>query len=198
MLWNWYTVDSCFIASTWRNTTKAKFAGSCVGILCLVIILEALRRLQREYDAYLLRQHRKRNTPVDSSIHEDAGEIECHTDIEANGTDNKRILFSPVPRSSTIAFVRPQRLVPTMVQQAIRALIHTLQFGVAYFVMLTGMYYNGFMMISILAGTYCGWGLFTWEGISIADATIQGPQKEIGILQQTQLEFNIFKSLTIF
>lgn len=64
MLWNWYTVDSCFISSTWRITSKGKFAGSCIGVICLVIVLECLRRLQREYDAYLVKQYRKRNAQV--------------------------------------------------------------------------------------------------------------------------------------
>ena len=64
MLWNWNTVDACFISSTWRITSDGMFAGSCIGVICLVMCLEALRRLQREYDAYLVRQYRKRNESV--------------------------------------------------------------------------------------------------------------------------------------
>lgn len=56
MLWNWYTVDSCFISSTWHITSKGKFAGSCIGVICLVVVLEALRRMQREYDRFLIKQ----------------------------------------------------------------------------------------------------------------------------------------------
>jgi copper transporter 1 len=50
MLWNWYTVDTCFISSTWHNNTKAKFAGSVIGVFLLVIAIEGLRRLARDYD----------------------------------------------------------------------------------------------------------------------------------------------------
>ena len=50
MLWNWYTVDTCFLSSTWHNNTKAKFAGSVVGVFLLVIAIEGLRRLARDYD----------------------------------------------------------------------------------------------------------------------------------------------------
>lgn len=64
MLWNWYTVDSCFISRTWRITSKGMFAGSCIGVICLVICLEGLRRAQREYDAYLVRQYHMQNIQV--------------------------------------------------------------------------------------------------------------------------------------
>jgi hypothetical protein len=57
MLWNWYTVDSCFIASSWHITSKGMFAGSCIGVILLVMALEFLRRSVKEYDRYLIRTH---------------------------------------------------------------------------------------------------------------------------------------------
>ena len=44
MLWNWYTVDSCFIASSWHVTSRGAFAGSCIGVVLLVLLLELLQR----------------------------------------------------------------------------------------------------------------------------------------------------------
>lgn len=35
------------------------FAGSCIGVLLLVMTLEFLRRLGKEYDRYILRQHQR-------------------------------------------------------------------------------------------------------------------------------------------
>ncbi|KAL8896362.1 MAG: hypothetical protein Q9207_007741 [Kuettlingeria erythrocarpa] len=61
MLWNWYTIDSCFITSDWHITSKGGFAGFCFGAFFLVILLEYLRRWQRMYDASLVREYRKRN-----------------------------------------------------------------------------------------------------------------------------------------
>ncbi len=174
MLWNWYTVDSCFISSTWRITSKGKFAGSCIGVICLVICLEFLRRLQREYDAYLVKQHRVRNAQIHSSVHEKGPDTGHLTDIEANGmekTDSNRIqVTSKSSESGSVASLKPQRLVPTIFQQAIRALIHMLQFSVAYFIMLLAMYYNGYIIISIIIGSYLGAFIFSWEGIKITDA----------------------------
>lgn len=34
------------------------FAGSCIGVICLVLVLELLRRVGREYDAFILRRAR--------------------------------------------------------------------------------------------------------------------------------------------
>ncbi|KAJ5094603.1 hypothetical protein N7456_010464 [Penicillium angulare] len=60
MLWNWHTIDACFISRSWHITSRGMFAGSCIGALLLVIALEALRRLGREYDAFILRRARIR------------------------------------------------------------------------------------------------------------------------------------------
>lgn len=50
MLWNWYTVDTCFLSSSWHNTTLAMYAGSVVGVFALVVAIEAVRRVGREFD----------------------------------------------------------------------------------------------------------------------------------------------------
>lgn len=50
MLWNWYTVDSCFLSATWHNKTKGMFAGSVIGVFVWCMAIELVRRLGREYD----------------------------------------------------------------------------------------------------------------------------------------------------
>lgn len=103
MLWNWYTIDSCFIASSWKITSTSVFAGSCIGVLLLVMSLELIRRSVKEYDRFLVRQH-----------------FAAHIAQKTTG--------SPVPAAASFR--------PTIFQQAIRALLHMVQFAVAYFVML--------------------------------------------------------------
>ncbi|KAK4186484.1 Ctr copper transporter family-domain-containing protein [Podospora australis] len=56
MLWNWNTIDSCFIASSWKITSSGMFAGSCIGVVLLVMVLELLRRSAKEYDRFLLKK----------------------------------------------------------------------------------------------------------------------------------------------
>lgn len=65
MLWNWNIIDSCFIASSWRITSKGMFAGSCIGVVLLVMSLEFMRRAVKEYDRYLVNNH--------VAAHSDAG-----------------------------------------------------------------------------------------------------------------------------
>ncbi|KAL8674459.1 MAG: hypothetical protein Q9168_001124 [Polycauliona sp. 1 TL-2023] len=161
-------------ASTAASGMDMAGMGSCIGVICLVICLEFLRRLQREYDAYLVKQHRTRNAQIHSSVHQDGSETGRLTDIEANGmgknNSNRVQITSESPERGPMGELKPQRLVPTVLQQAIRALIHMLQFAVAYFIMLMAMYYNGYIIISIIIGAYLGAFIFSWEGIQVTDA----------------------------
>jgi copper transporter 1 len=50
MLWNWTTIDACFLARSWHVTTKAMFAGTVIGIFFLCMAIEGVRRAAREYD----------------------------------------------------------------------------------------------------------------------------------------------------
>lgn len=140
MLWNWDTVDTCFIAETWHVTSKGMFAGSCIGVICLVISLELLRRLGKEYDHLLLRQFQQRlaatNGPT-TRTSESGSESGASPGSASKGTASA-IASNYAVRGANTAHFRPN-----LVQQAIRALLHTLQFAVAYFVMLLAMYFNG-------------------------------------------------------
>src|SRR6478735_1529617 len=154
------------------------FAGSCIGVICLVLILEFLRRAGKEYadhyatfpftltgltltwhprfryDRYILAQHTRslaEASPVPDSSSSDA--------VNKN------------PASSTTRTVPPRSFRPTILQQAIRALLHMLQFAVAYFVMLLAMYYNGYIIICIFIGAYLGAFVFHWETLSPAGNT---------------------------
>ncbi|RSL60150.1 hypothetical protein CEP53_005525 [Fusarium sp. AF-6] len=148
MLWNWNTIDSCFISETWHVTSKGMFAGSCIGVILLVMTLELLRRSVKEWDRYLLRQH--------------AAKFEGSAPAAAaTGSD------SPKDASSAAACGTPlPPFRPNVWQQAIRALLHMMQFAVAYFVMLLAMYYNGYIIICIFIGAYLGAFIFQWETLS--------------------------------
>lgn len=152
MLWNWYTIDSCFIARSWRVKTQGAFAGSCIGVILLVIVLEALRRAGKEYDRYIVAQHIKTLSPTVSS-----------SSSSADGSNNKNATTSV---ASPVAAA--PRFRPNILQQAIRALLHMLQFAVAYFVMLLAMYYNGYIIICIFIGAYIGYFIFGYESFNVS------------------------------
>jgi len=142
MLWNWNTIDSCFLASSWKITSNGVFAGSCIGVVLLVISLEMLRRAVKEYDRFLINKHLK--------------SLPAATRSSKAGSDDG----SPAPNCSPIV---DKGYRPTIFEQAIRALLHMVQFAVAYFVMLLAMYYNGYIIICIFLGAYIGSFIFHWE-----------------------------------
>ncbi|EFX01970.1 ctr copper transporter family protein [Grosmannia clavigera kw1407] len=134
MLWNWHTIDACFVSESWHITSRGMFAGSCIGVICLVMSLEMLRRAVKEFDRFIVRRH--------------------HAALTAASPKHGRPACDPVLASG---------FRPTIFEQAVRALLHMLQFAVAYFVMLLAMYYNGYVIICIFIGSYLGSFIFQWE-----------------------------------
>ena len=56
---------------------------------------------------------------------------------------------------------------PTLRQQVVRAAIHTMQFAVAYIIMLLAMYYNGYVIVCIFLGVFVGFMVFSWDASGI-------------------------------
>lgn len=147
------------------------FAGSCIGVIFLVISLEFLRRLQREYDAYLRR--------VDTRATSTGQPSPASSELDNEKGKTASPILRPV-LGDTTERRQVNRLV-LLQRQIIRALIHMFQFGVAYFVMLLAMYYNGtrpwvhsillhllthsqgYIIICILIGAFLGSFIFTWD-----------------------------------
>jgi len=134
MLWNWYTIDTCFLSRTWHVTSTGAFAGSCIGVICLVILLEFLRRLAKEYDRMLMRNWQR--TIIPRAV--------CNPNATSSDDDSStRKPGANATAAPVFAGEQQLRFRPTVLQQGVRALLHMLQFAVAYFVMLLAMYYNG-------------------------------------------------------
>ncbi|PKY06449.1 Ctr-domain-containing protein [Aspergillus campestris IBT 28561] len=175
MLWNWNTIDSCFLSSTWHITSNSEFAGSCIGVICLVLVLELLRRIGREYDAFIIRRARlvQHNQYLSLSL----SPADTSTTAQAPAPDTCIPSSSrppsppngpkPALATTTEAAAGPPTIRPTPTEQLIRALLHTLQFAVAYFIMLLAMYFNGYIIICIFIGAFLGAFIFSWEGLSL-------------------------------
>ncbi|RDW93914.1 high-affinity Cu transporter CTR3 [Aspergillus mulundensis] len=176
MLWNWNTIDACFLARSWHIRSRGMFAGSCIGVICLVIVLEFLRRIAREYDAFIIHRAQMRAqylAPAQAQSLTPAS----HSDSAAasdNGADTQ--IQKPNATAATApADAAPFRVRPSLIEQFVRALLHMLQFAVAYFVMLLAMYFNGYIIICIFIGAFLGSFIFSWEyiggGVKENDAT---------------------------
>ncbi len=123
MLWNWYTVDTCFISASWHVKSKGAFAGSLIGVIILVIALEGLRRFQREFDRYL---HRINGASSQA-------QAQLHTEEQSDTSSRKRLNPSRGSRGDQLK----------LWQHLLRSALFMVQFAVGYFVMLLAMYFNG-------------------------------------------------------
>ncbi|KAL8353606.1 hypothetical protein RB601_003452 [Gaeumannomyces tritici] len=175
MLWNWYTIDSCFIASSWRVTSAGMFAGSCIGVVLLVMVLELLRRSVKEYDLFLIRQHLAANPVAAAS---DSGDASAGSSTKGPGDDVGVVTSSSAAAAATCSPILAAPFRPTLPQQAIRALLHMMQFAVAYFVMLLAMYYNGYIIICIFIGSYLGYFVFGWETLVAGNRSLTSATNE--------------------
>lgn len=217
MLWNWFTIDACFLSSTWHIRSRGAFAGSCIGVICLVLSLEFLRRVGREYDAFILRRARQRQMsikgPFEGSrsasnvkdglrLSESHPECSCNCPPSSSAGPDGLVTMTPSVESSTTKLAAPGAITaitsgglhsvkggeltsrenletlppyrPSLVEQVIRALLHMVQFAVAYIIMLLAMYFNGYIIICIFIGAFLGSLIFSWEPLSLShenDAT---------------------------
>lgn len=118
--------------------------------------LEFLRRASKEYDRYIVRQNQQQHQHYESA-----------TVSDTNITDSGAKTVQSVATPQQLLRQLPRQFRPNLLQQIIRALFHMVQFTVAYFIMLLAMYYNGYIIISIIIGAFLGAFVFSWETISL-------------------------------
>ena len=152
MLWNWYTIDACFISHSWHITSNGMFAGSCIGVILLVMSLECLRRGAREFDRYIVRRQAQM-----------ISQGENHPGRNTLFENNNKTTANVAPICVTITKV----FRPNISQQLVRAGFHCAQFTIAYFIMLLAMYYNGYIIISIILGAFVGSFVCNWERMDL-------------------------------
>ncbi|EXJ64807.1 hypothetical protein A1O7_01145 [Cladophialophora yegresii CBS 114405] len=138
MLWNWYTIDTCFLASSWHVRSEGAFAASCIGAALLAVSIEFMRRVGKEYDSAILAQFQRR-------VAARAADLKTTNSSEGCVSEPQFVVFRATP-----------------LQQLVRAVIHGVTFGIAYIVMLLAMYYNGYIIISIFIGAGLGKFLCDW------------------------------------
>lgn len=169
MLWNWYTIDACFLTPSWHITTHGAFAATCIGVILLVVALEALRRLSKEYDEHIQRDFAARMSLLANG---DAGQPAASSSSSPSPAGPGVCPAAPGAAAAAAAAVggtAGEALAPQTVtfrasplQQLVRSVLHAATFGLAYIVMLLAMYYNGYIIICILIGALLGKFLCDW------------------------------------
>lgn len=162
------------------------FAGSCIGVIALVLLLEFLRRLQREYDRFLLQQ---RSMTTNDTQAARAASTSKHGSANSNSSSVNVGDSAPAAGGPLLGNSRKQSLplggrggVPTVSQQAVRAGIHTMQFSVAYIIMLLAMYYNGYIIVSIFIGVFIGFFAFSWDASGAASRQVHVLKNRLELL----------------
>lgn len=126
------------------------------------MVMEALRRLGKEYDEWILRGFHTRAASLDAP---------SSSAPLLSRSNNSNHAGSPKVASSSITAVvtaTSRQDVRTVVfrasplQQTIRAVLHAVSLGVAYIVMLLVMSYNGYVIICVIIGGglgkfFCDW-----------------------------------------
>lgn len=159
MLWNWNTIDACFISSSWHVKSKGGFAGTCIGVVALCMAVELVRRFQREYDRFIYAQHLKRAEAA-AAVHNHPSDVSPEGTISKGGATGAAGFNSSFMGKFFATSSTPASFTPSFLQQAVRALFYMFQFAGAYFIMLLAMYYNGYVIICIFIGAYLGNFLF--------------------------------------
>ncbi|KAI5197477.1 Ctr copper transporter [Aureobasidium subglaciale] len=132
------------------------FAASCIGVSLLVVCLEFLRRLGKEYDSYILRQFQRRVASLQYLPRVSHVAPKFDDERNAGGCGPDASCAPSLPEQKYITF----RATPA--QQITRGIIHAATFGVGYIVMLLAMYFNGYIIISIIVGAFVGKVLCDW------------------------------------
>lgn len=193
MLWNWYTIDTCFIARSWRNDTRGKFAGSCIGCFLLVFIAQWLNRVSRQFDMELAKRRKLKylakrrdeslssspQSSLDDGLLQDlmtiASEPDWKTSFIALGkTMSHAWYFNFVNKNNSDLLEQSLssccydsfEVYPSLLDHVLRALVFTLQWGLSYIIMLLFMYYNGYIIISCLLGALFGRFFFNYEPLA--------------------------------
>ena len=99
------------------------FAGSCLGVIGLVVVLDFLHRLSREYDHFIR-----------------ARDLSSYARVQPTSSSRQALKNGPTENTQQVASVPTSWL---LLQQTVRAFMHAVQFGLAYVIMLLAMYYNG-------------------------------------------------------
>jgi len=128
MLLNWNTINTCFLSSSFHVHSSAGFATVCICSFLLVIFLESLRRLQRKLDNYFRRKHRQQSNDFDVK--------------ELQSLNNSQSLVERVAIRDRLGRASARKG-QVALEQMVRGVVHMLQFGISYVVMLLVMYSNG-------------------------------------------------------
>lgn len=175
MLWNWYTIDTCIISKTWKNSTRGRFAGTCIGVFFMVVATQWLRRLNIEWNNKLIERRaiEKRNYLKTLGIEDsDLNTKDILTDEEKEKIINEGYIATaliPILEALKHKWLlkwtdkKTTNVYRNFIDHVIEAGLFTIQWTLTHLIMLLYMYFNGYIIISTFLGALFGKILFGYE-----------------------------------
>ncbi|OWB61315.1 hypothetical protein B5S31_g4602 [[Candida] boidinii] len=179
MLWNWYTIDSCFIARTWHVRTRGQFAGTCIGIFLIVMGAQWLHRIGREYDLAINKRRviQKRHQLENENLTPASSATINNTEFTDKVLKENYITTTMMPILETLSHSwfwnfrkrDSTQVYPNLLDHVLRGVLFTIQWLLSYIIMLLFMYYNGYIIISCFLGAFFGRLIFNYEPLCQCD-----------------------------
>lgn len=171
MLWNWNTKNVCFIAESWQTTTKALFAGTCLGVFGLLIAMVWWRRLLAQYKHYITVVRQDEVTQLvqlGAKIDEAPANIPAESNVFMHlfSVFNHNWLLTvnqnlAVQKKDTDTL----EVYPSIFEHTLMCVGDTIEWSAHHCVMLLFMYFNGYVFISAMIGAGIGWFLFGYNRV---------------------------------
>lgn len=160
MLWNWYTKDVCFIAESWKTSTKGIFAGTCIGVFGLLLAINWWRRILSQYKIYCAEL---RSEEVDDFISA-GGEVTVKAPPSEAMTPFFQTLkhewFWRLDKNLCVEVDGQIYIYPSIFEHLLYCVGDTMEWSVHHCVMLLFMYFNGYVFISCMIGAGIGFMIF--------------------------------------
>lgn len=176
MLWNWYTIDSCFLAKSWHVTSRGMFAGTCIGVFFWVMAYCWYHRFVVEFDRSVaeFKQVKYERTVGETN------DCCCEDDDDkAASSDNTAVdvvkpgsnFFGPLVAALSHKWMIPKKdagvVYPSAGEHVTRSGMYLVEWTCSYLIMLMWMYYNGYLIITMILGYFFGQLFFNYAPLAV-------------------------------
>lgn len=171
MLWNWYTIDSCFLASSWHVKSRGMFAGTCIGIFFWTMAYCWWRRVVAEFDRKMSARQQPQpgaaNCCCDDDISVDS--VKVAHDLPKPGEN----FLGPLAETLSHKWLFDFTNAPSLPEHGIRSVMYLMEWACSYLIMLMWMYYNGYVIITMILGYFFGQLFFNYTPLSEVRAQME-------------------------
>ncbi|GMM31103.1 high-affinity Cu transporter [Martiniozyma asiatica (nom. inval.)] len=182
MLWNWYTIDACFISKSWHVKSSHMFAGTCIGVFFWVLAYCWYHRCIVEFDRNVAEFKQVKVDRFDSGCCCDDTEVEKTFDVDSSdsappkpGSNFWGPLIATLSHKWFLGWKNKKEssIYPSPLEHIARSSFYMVEWTCSYLIMLMWMYYNGYIIITMILAYFFGQLIFNYAPIAVV------PKKEL-------------------